>query len=1844
MGVAGAARSRLSRLFFLPHIGAFHTLAMKKRLFLFVAIALCHLVAVGQWNALDRLMDEGSYKTDYTRAEAELTKAKTSRQRLTAAWYMQRAAVHYQDDAIDSSHARYRRLLPTLDGVDSALCYAMMGSYDSALANIDLLMRTPIERSSPFATGGKTLNVTPTMLDLIVVQMQDEGATSLQRRIEWQRTLCRVHAESPADVQIWHALRLLSFLQQRPNSELSADTVQALINHLRNSGSEQVASIYAFMANMLNWKHQYVAAMAYCDTAIARWPKTEGGVQCANIRSEITRPIINLDHQGQMVSPSQHSLQNIMHRNTPRIYYRIVPLKGKWRYDDKGRKQLLAAKIVGEGVWQTAATEPYCPANSLVALPPIDGGRYALMLSPTPDFTDSGFVAYEMACTDMQLVCVDETSGWLVNRHTGKPLHGRSVQLYSTSYQRGKVDTTLVATTTTKHDGFFRFDKHSSANNLFFAVSDGAYTIHESVRRQARFDQSSSPNCAPRIDRPVYHQSDTIHLSVLLYKLDGISATTLVNTPLTLLFSDPDGQLIHTDTVLTNHFGIAEALFVVPTDRMLGEYSINIMCNDRLVGHVYPRIEAYKQPRFKATIAPASDSVPRLYRPLKMVGNAMTYSDLPLEGAKVNYAVKRCRLLYGRNWHNNGNGCEVVASGSTTVASDGTFDIVFTPQPDSNVQFVPNTAFEFTVDADVSDVDGETHRASSVIRVGFRQAFFALQNEDTNVSSLAIGNVKIYDINGNEIRRDYDVKVERLKVPEKALIDHYVMSEHAVNTLSREDFSRLFPHLAYDLSYNNPATWEVADSGLNGSGVYRLTYTAADVDTFVCHQTLTLPGCKRVQSQRLVWTDADKHKANVGERVNFRIGSRFDGVNLLCTVLVGNSVKEMSTHVANGKIATISIDVDSSMLGGFYLYVMGFRGGMFESSTEYVDVPFTHKHLNVEVVDVEKQMQPGSKGRWRLHVTDAKGHGVQAAMAITLYDEALDIYGSVGQWRLWPWRSHKRYNTRWPYFSGQHTYSSYWLRDNTWYNYEGQYPTVWHMTRETRPLGGHIMYKSRAMSNSMKQMATADMAEDAEEEMVAYDESVATLQEVAVDETEMPAEHARTNMNTLAFFVPFLTTDSMGFATVDFNLPDLLTKWHGIVAASTNELQTGTEEWHIVAKKRLMVQANMPRFLRVGDSLMLPFKVMVDSAEAQTEVEVRLLVADKYTSDTICTLQQTVVANHTAQVLFAIHAPEGESTLRYEITAHTPSANDAERGEIEVISDRRQASVSQPLYVNGPGCKRFVFKPEVLSSPTHTPLMLTAEVTANPIWLAVGAMPYVNRLANPSSIFLATQAHVATIGRSLATQFADLKLLSATDSSALRRHLADYDDLLSTTPWTSAAKSHEAQMADVARYIDTLHTDSLINEAIHSLINRQNADGGWGWMPDAPSSVWITTQVLTLMVDADPTFDEAYKRALAYVDREQQRYYEKYIKPHINQKRSPEATNVDYLYMRTMYGKASTEAYAYHLNNALKSYARTEHLYTEAQLALIFSRTGHRKEATDLLRRLRERCLTDDEQGTYWRDNRATYHWYARPIETQAMLIKAFCSATKPDTLFIGHMQQWLLKQRQATHWGNERATAEAIDALMFSPKKGTALKADSSAQATLTLFGRSLTAQSRPGSPQGYVVHSWSGDSLQTLLNGSNGEVVLEKADRGMTWGSVVYHYTDRADRLQSNASGISVRKSMSADAPLNVGQRVKLTITLKVDRAMDYIVVDDERAACFEPVDTHSGWRHMRGASCYVEVGQTTTRFFIEHLERGTYTFDYEIYATTEGRFLSGATTARCLYAPEFQSTQHGTWIDVE
>ncbi len=1887
------------------------------------------------WKKVQKLLDDGSYKTAYGEAEKVYKKTQNSSELLTAAWYMMKAATWYQEDAYDSSVARYRAILPRLEAPERAVCYALLEEADSALLDEELLKQTPAERIRQFCTGtdSKAVNVTPTVFDVVAQMLLsayvDDRESLLQKLIDF-------HKGDNDDIRIWLDLKMISILENKPNHPVTENLYKSYIDKYRASTCVRKTRFYSMMASYLVGKDRHEEALCYCDSAIAIAPKSEGGAAAQNLRNNINRTEISFTgySDNSKAIPGRPSLHKLRYRNASRLYFGLAPYKE----DDKGC--IAQPKVFHSWEMAVDTTDKYHFRNILFDVPALEAGRWLLVVSEDRVF-DKEDALLEIQCTDMKIVSMgNRTLFQLVGAADGEPIRNQQVEFYTKKNNQYE----LISSTQTDNDGRFRYEDRGHVRYWIKIVRDG-YEYFDDFWSYGRDEENREHIFVHTLsDRPIYRPGDTVHVAAVLCESDGLDGRTLPGDSVAFGLFDPNYELRDSLQTITDDFGVASATFVIPKDALAGLWEMEVHCKhagEEGAGDIYIPVEEYKQPKFMVSLSTQSSSQqdagdPSSHSdtqklafdsPYTVYGLAQSYSGAKVSGAKVKYIVTRHTSFW--RWNHYAPSTEIL-SDSTVTAADGTFEITFTPLPDSSVELSHKPNFRYEIFAEVTDLNGETHSDWTSVTVGYHNTTLSLSTSGREVSALESVSVSLKDINNRPLAGDVTVSLSRLHLPDTArLIPSVMLNTNLHNTLSRERFRELFPTYVYSAEENEgkylKSEWDwntiqhvTADEMQHKvmlpelkSGYYRVVATCGE-ETDTQYVRLTLPDERRVQSSNLLWADVTNTSAQPGDRITLRYASAFEDVRFFY-ILSGPDGEERDSRwlPASRKIKSFSIPVDSAMLGGFTINLFAVKDDVVQKWGKRIQVPFLHKQLKVDITTFRDKLQPGEQEEWIIKVESKRdacgisgraGEAAErkvesgslshsAALIMTMFDDALSSYSYGNFWSyVSPWRYGRSYDTYWLTFSSRFSYYqtpyktaigndpavTCWRIDSEFLNFMSYRKNKWNVVSigveeevdvfsASTARGESGMAKSAVLNEvaivdekvPVIEVGAPESGQRITSEDIAHmpgnsvEEIVAAVGGIGYsDGSQHEPVQVRSNLSTLAFFVADLRTDSTGTAIYRFRVPDLLTRWRLRGMAFTNDLKIGNLDRSLVTQKPLMVQPNIPRFLRHGDSLVLMAKVM-NLTDDERKVRVLFSLNNQNTPMILKEQMVTVPAQGSAQVTFPIaDLPTDLYVATYEITAQTIDGNDTlatysdgERGEIPVVSSRQAVTLSQPLYINGKGEKTFHFPLSTFhSSTTAEPHLLAAELTTNPIWLAVKSMPYLKEQENPSTLYLANSLYVNTLANIILEKLDIIEMLGKLADTANTR-LKINDDikqtLLEATPWLRDAQSEVEQRQALANYFDSATLNSQLSILNSQLIERQNADGGWSWMPDGESSTWVTMQVLKRLSILKQSDNQAIKQSLAYVDREEQRYYEKYIKPYIK-KYHWQPDNIDYLYTRSFYGKGKTEAYKFYYKNALKNYKSYNGLYTQAQLALIFQRYGDKKAARDLIRRLKEKSLVSDEMGMYWRDNRSGWWWYERPIETQALLIQAFREVTPQDTASIGLMQQWLLKQKQATHWGNDRATVEAISALM--PQNTQNIPSIQNNPVSLIVFGSPLTAPSE--GLEGYRSQRWTGAALDTLLTHDSEIITLKKETPGIAWGAVYFQYTDDMDKIPSSESGITLKRTYIHEGPWKVGDRVKVRIDISVDRNMEYLELIDGRPSCVEPLSTRSGWNWNQGLRYYVEVKNTATHCYINRLEKGKYVVEYEVYVTNPGTFLAGPVTLQCMYAPEFRATAPAQRLKVD
>jgi uncharacterized protein YfaS (alpha-2-macroglobulin family) len=651
-----------------------------------------------------------------------------------------------------------------------------------------------------------------------------------------------------------------------------------------------------------------------------------------------------------------------------------------------------------------------------------------------------------------------------------------------------------------------------------------------------------------------------------------------------------------------------------------------------------------------------------------------------------------------------------------------------------------------------------------------------------------------------------------------------------------------------------------------------------------------------------------------------------------------------------------------------------------------------------------------------------------------------------------------------------------------------------------------------------------------------------------------------------------------------------------------------------------------------------------------------------------------IPARESRSFSWRITIPDGCGYLTYKTVGAAASVSDGEEGYVPVLSRRVFVTESLPLPIRGPGSKKFEFTKLLKAGDSKTLRHqgLTVQMVSNPAWYAVLALPYLMEYPHECGEQVFNRFYANTLARHIANS--DPKIRRVFDqwknTPALDSPLEKNQDLKSVmveeTPWLRQAQDESQARRNVGILFDDNRLSYEMDATLRKLAEMQLSDGAWPWFPGGPGNDYITLYITTGFgrlrhlgadVDAAPAI-----RSLQRLDAWMTERYEQILKGAEPDKYVPSSTDALYLYGRSFFLKdlpiaeQHRKAIDFFLKQGGTFWLQTGSRQTQGHLALAllrFSPPNAPKDPTPaaIMRSLKERSVTTEELGMFWRDTEYSWWWYRAPIETQALMIEAF-DEVAGDPQAVEDCRVWLLKQKQTRDWKTTKATADAVYALLLRGRD--LLSSDALVQVRLdnlditpgtTTTGAAKSAtQSQPEAGTGFYEVRFQPASIKPAM----GEIAVAKADQGVAWGGVHWQYLEDISKVTPHeGTPLKLSKSLytkknSGRGPViepvkgtvNVGDELVVRVELRTDRDMEYVHLKDQRGSGTEPVNVISHYRYQDGLAYYESTRDTASHFFIDYLPKGVYVFEYSTRVQLRGQYQTGVAEIQCLYAPEFNS----------
>ena len=1671
----------------------------------------------------------------------------------------------------------------------------------------------------------------------------------------YQSLLKAYDTETEREGWLLTGIDALNYLYRNFSGNFSNDVCQQELRKWIHTypAVKTVPEAYLALAQFLQYQNNQVERLRIVREGIAGYPRYEGINQLKNIEKEILNASLSLEIA--TAYPGEQQSVKVNYKNltgiTLQLYKVNLPVTSAVLQNRTTHFESKYARLQREEHFSLKPTTDYLNVDTTLTIQAPQAGIY--FLKAVPDGKKGVSDGTLMNVTALKTIYRPLPDGTLelvvVDAVSGQPVSEAEVTIYTEKGGGYSPQQTYQA----DKQGTLKLDFLNSNKYWYNAhtATDNAMPILNLWKNDYYYKESKKKEVLQLFtDRSIYRPGQTVYVSGLAYEMEKDSTRVLADKKYTVSLYDANNNETGKVEVRTNGFGSFSGQFVLPSPCLTGYFSLRAA--DTSVSF---KVEEYKRPTFDVTFEPVKVEY-QVGDSIEVVGMAKTFAGAPVQNARVHYNISRS---YAWFWRFMGRG-SARWEGEAMTDADGKFTVPVHFEIDSDRRESPLWYYTYNIQADVTDGAGETQQANLSLPLGSTSMVLNMDNLPDNLVKEKKLEIKLTAMNLSGEPVDTPVTYQVVEMEEQK--DGQEKEGRKVLTGTVEANKSFVPEAIYALP----------------SGNYRLKLSAKDTQGRECTASknflLFSLNDKRPPFVITDWFYQDGLEFDAASPATVYIGSSEKNVYLLYDVFAGNKRLESKRIELSDSVVSFRFPYKKEYGDGILVSMAFVKDGRLYSHNARIMKPAPEKKLQLKWTTFRDKLRPGQQEEWKLTVLYPDGSPAEAEMLATMYDASLDKIYSAHKLDFGVDFHYVVPLTYWntSYMRNAYLYVDFPLKRLRAVPLEYSeliIPSTGRMEAMVvgyggsprATLAGALKIRGRSAANAvMNQEAVTDMV--LQEEMV----ETSAQEKVEMGSSEELAEtgdiQIRENFAETAFFYPQLRTNEKGEVSISFVLPESLTRWKFMGLAHTRNVDYGKIEATATASKEFMLQPNMPRFVRVGDKANIAASLM-NLSDKGVKGTVRMELFNPETEKVFYSQKQKfdVKGGETGHVNFTFEVSDKYAVMACRMVADGDTFSDGEQRYIPVLTDKQWVTETVPLNVNGEGAHTFSLENLFNKhSKTASEQRLTVEFTAHPAWYAVQALPVVAHPQNEDALSWTTAYYAHSLAAYIVKENPRIKQVfdswkaqggtKETFMSNLQKNQELKNILLAETPWLAEATNEAEQKQRIATLFDLNTMNSQLAVSVEKLGELQNADGAWSWYKGMQGSRYVTTQVMEMLVrlnalthqDADSRMQPMIQKGFEYLGKQAAEEYKSMKEA---EKKGavgirPSEQVLRYLYICALDGKAPVdEKVNRYFIDKLSGEGKELTIYGKALGAIILQQAGKVAEAKLFMQSLMEYSVVTDEMGRYFDTPKARYSWFSYKIPTEVAAMEAIQRITK-DTKAIDEMKRWLLKQKQTQTWETPIATADAVYALMAT---GASDLLANTGGVEITL-GKEVI-RTPADDAIGYIKKTVSGDVMNIK------KIRVDKEGAGMGWGAVYAQYLESMDQIGEQGNGLSVSRqlykgdeALNESAPLKVGDRITVRLTVKADRDMDFVQIKDDRAACMEPLQAVSGFRWSNGLGYYQATKDASTQFFIDQMRKGTYVIEYQVYVNRTGEYQAGIATVQSAYAPEFGGHTGGYRVMVE
>lgn len=1458
-------------------------------------------------------------------------------------------------------------------------------------------------------------------------------------------------------------------------------------------------------------------------------------------------------------------------------------------------------------------------------------GNYVVIASANGISSKKISYVSKIICSDIAMGIMsyhNDFHSLVVSSSDGRPIKDADI-LFSNS-RRGDIFKNLGKTDS---DGMLDFTLTNESGQVVAKTDANNFSQSLSIFGYGSWSYEWQTSARTFTALPIYRPGETVEFNSVIYQTRRLNERLYKDKKVRAVLRNANYITVDTLELKTDEYGRISGKFDIPEGELTGLYHIEITDADKDGGRIGSQpftVSDYKLPTFFVKIESVLQSTPSK-DDVTVKGSCRTYSGVGLDGVPLKLILSASQ----RPWWRSSNSVEFYSAADTT-ASDGSFTVVFPSRLFENSP-APDGLFSLRVDA--TTASGESRQTATSFSRGNAVDLEASLPDNIDISGPVRLDVRAVRSDNQAVDTviNYIIRTKR----DSIVVSGYLKSADPVIDLSK------IPSGEYSMTLR-------VDGNMSDS---------IEADPVVFYR----PTDRKSPVSANFWMPYDNYqtlKFGSDRKVSFLYATNNSETYILVALSDGpRSIKREWIKVSPGMHRyemTIPADVVSPAVT--FSNMTDFLFNFYILKLEFGKRPA----VRIIAESFRDKVVPGTEETWTFRTVDQDSSSIASAMIFDMYNGALDAL-KVPDWSFNPIRNDYGIDSyRFPWSSYDFSVMSplknyscpvvsqpqlqlYGLRSFC----SGQ--------RLVRALSGFapgmqvantMMMKSAAAPAMYMELADA-VSEPENDESAALEEVVVTgygaktASKAEVKTAEIEYRDAET---PLAFYKPMLNTDAKGNLSFSYRVPNANTTWRFRALAYTDSLLTDLFSADVVANKPVMVQPNLPRFVRTGDRIDIS-ALVINNSDQEQNVSTHIEIYNPATGKLIQTADTSVniKAGASSTACIGFLTPDDMPFVGYRVKSTGERFADGEQSLIPVLPSSQPVIETTPFYISPDSTKFSMTLPE-----TGEDAVVTLQYCDNPTWLAVTALPGLRTKSMSTPSDAADAIFSAAVAEGIMKDYpaveAALKQWTSGDQSdstlvsMLEKNSELKTMLLKATPWMVDAMSDTERMQRLALLFDRKEIAGVYSSAVKLLQKLQRDNGGWAWISQSDkASRWATEQALFTLGYLNslgylPSNKELYgmiEDALAWDQTETLKEFRKY----------PKSSFHSFLVLRDQWPSIRPSAEGQRIISLeVQKIVRDWKKYSvagKAEAIRLLYNNGYRRLSETVLSSLMEFAVSSPEKGMWWPSVGDSYGGSLLQLGISADALFAI-SKVKPQSKDIDAIRQWLILQKEAQNWGSGSMTTQIVAAIIMTSPKWIQKASD----VNIAIGDKKLDIAYND---------DLIGDFKQNISDyaPSGKKLSIIKSEGNPSWGAVYSRSVKRMDNIQaSSCDAVDIEKRFYKSvgdgweeaSEFKTGDRVKIQLLIHAGRDMQYMTVDDERAACFEPVEQLPAPIWSEGLCFYRENRDSSTNIFVTNMPKGTYLLEYEMWVNNSGEFSSGIATIQSQYAPQLSAHSSGRLLTVE